>query len=193
MAKIGLLFGSFNPVHFGHIGIAEKILETAIVDEIWFVLSPQNPFKSNLELLDDKKRLEILNLALENYSEMKVSEIEINMEKPSYTYKTLKKIQFENPRNEFLIIIGADILENFDKWKNYEEIINNYSFIIYPRHKISTLKIYDNMRFVKVEADEIDVSSTQIREKIKLKQDIFEYLPKKVVTYILENSLYSEK
>ncbi len=192
MKKIGLLFGSFNPIHYGHIGIAQQIIKQNLVDEIWFVLSPQNPLKNKSDLLDDKLRLQILNLAINNIDKLKVSDIEFSMQKPSYTHKTLEKLSNKFPENKFALIIGTDILENFDKWKNYNQIIDNYNFIIYPRNNSEEIRTYKKMNFQQVKAPEINISSTLIRNKIRKKQDISDYLPQQAHNFILSNSLYTK-
>lgn len=190
MRTIGLLLGSFNPVHYGHIGVAKNILRLNLVEEVWFVLSPQNPFKNKKDLLEDNLRLQILRLALEEYSSISVSDIELYMDKPSYTYKTLRKFKNDFPKNKFSLILGSDILKNFHKWKKVNEIIENFDFIIYPRNKKQDFIIQKGMRFKLVKASEIVISSTQIRQKIKLKESISDYLPIKALSFIKENFLY---
>ena len=131
--KIGLYFGSFNPVHSGHLIIANHILNETVLEKIWFIVSPQNPFKTNSSLLNEYDRLHLLRLATEDDSRIKVSDIEFALPKPSYTSVTLSHLQERYPEHEFSIIMGSDSFQNLHKWKNFEFIIKNYAIYVYQR------------------------------------------------------------
>ena len=139
--KIGLYFGTFNPIHIGHLAIANYMLEFAGIDQLWFVVSPQSPFKQKQNMLDDYQRLELVNRAIGDDLRMRVSSIEFKLPKPSYTIDTLTYLQEEFPAHRFSILMGSDNLENFHKWKNYEQIIENYPVIIYPRPGFDPLTV----------------------------------------------------
>ena len=133
MKKIGLFFGSFNPIHVGHLVIANHIAQSDLLDEVWFVVSPQNPFKEKKSLLEDYHRLALVNEAIEDNQKLKSCDIEFSMPKPSYTSDTLAYLMDKYPKYEFSLIMGEDNIKSFHKWKNYEVILKNHSIIVYPR------------------------------------------------------------
>ncbi|MES2397716.1 MAG: nicotinate (nicotinamide) nucleotide adenylyltransferase, partial [Bacteroidota bacterium] len=130
--KVGLFFGSFNPVHTGHLVLANYMLEYTDLERIWFVVSPHNPLKKKSTLLDEKQRLQMVDLAIGDNIKLKASNIEFNLPQPSYTIVTLTYLKEKYPQHEFVLIMGADNLENFHKWKNYEEILKHHQLYIYP-------------------------------------------------------------
>ena len=185
---IGLYFGSFNPIHNGHIAIAEYMYRQLGFDKIWFVVSPSNPLKKENNLLDEYKRLDLVKLAIKNKDYFSVSDIEFQMKKPSYTYLTLRKIYAEYSQHSFALLLGGDSISNIKLWKNYEEILQNYTIYIYPRSKKvenSTTKniIYTNPPL-------LDISSTKIREKIRNKEDISKFVCSEVLQMIENEEFY---
>ncbi|HEX7868942.1 MAG TPA: nicotinate (nicotinamide) nucleotide adenylyltransferase, partial [Chryseobacterium sp.] len=133
MKKIGLFFGSFNPIHIGHLILANYILENSDMNELWFVVSPQNPFKEKKSLLNDHNRLEMVELAIKNYPEMRASNIEFSLPTPSYTIDTLTYLKEKHPDYSFSLIMGEDNLESLHKWKNSDLLVKNHHIIVYPR------------------------------------------------------------
>lgn len=192
MTKTGLLFGSFNPIHNGHIAIAVHLLEKKITDQVWFVLSPQNPLKSKNNLLDNNERLQILKIVVGKNAKMHICEVEFNLPKPSYTYLTMRELTQNYPQNEFFIVIGADIIQTFNKWKKYDELIEKYKFIIYPRNNNFKIEALQEMNYIITDMQLIDISSSMIREKLSKGENVSEYMPKEAVNYILAKSLYTK-
>lgn len=182
----GLFFGSFNPVHNGHLQIAEYILNHGLCEEVWFVVSPQNPFKVNTNLLDENKRLEILKTALEGHKQMKACNIEFNMPKPSYTIDTLLKISALYPEKNFALIIGADNLRNFHQWKDHETVVSRWQTFVYPRPDTGSLS-YTDPHITRIDAPLFPVSSTEIRRKIQKGEDISDLVPLPTLPLILQN------
>jgi nicotinate-nucleotide adenylyltransferase len=164
MFRVGLYFGSFNPVHDGHLTIAEYMLNHAPIDELWFVLSPQNPLKNPEDLWTNEKRFELLKSAIDGKSKMLISTIEWDMPTPSYTIDTLKKLSKLHPNTEFSIIMGADNLEKIEQWKSFEEILNNYKILVYPRPNALSNPYFQHPNVTIFDAPLMDISSTQIRE-----------------------------
>jgi nicotinate-nucleotide adenylyltransferase len=164
MFRVGLYFGSFNPVHHGHLAIADYVLKHAPIDELWFVLSPQNPLKNPDELWSNEKRFEFLKSAIDGKSKMSISTIEWDMPKPSYTINTLKKLSELYPNTEFSIIMGSDNLEKIEQWKSFEEILNTYKIWVYPRPNIQKNPYFQHSNVTIFDAPLMDISSTQIRE-----------------------------
>ncbi len=189
--KIGLYFGSFNPVHNGHLMIANTILEYSDLDRIWFVVSPQNPFKEQRQLLPDYHRLELLRLALGDNEKYKASDIEFRMPKPSYTVDTLAYLADKYPEKQFSLIMGADNLKNLNKWKNSEFILKNYDILVYPRSE-SDEKIIQTGRIKLIEAPQIEVSSTFIRQARKSGKDVRYFMPPAAYEYLTEMHFYEK-
>jgi nicotinate-nucleotide adenylyltransferase len=189
--NIGLFFGSFNPVHNGHLALAKQLLKAAKFDRIWFVLTPQNPLKEECGLLNDETRLQLLKLALEHDPLMDVCTIEFKLPAPHYTIHTLKELTKIYPDNRFALIIGADNLAIFHNWKDYQTILKEYPIIVYPRKgtELSALKKeYPQVRVI--DAPLYPVSSTEIRELIKEGKDASDFLPASVTDFIVKNKLY---
>jgi len=189
--KTGLFFGSFNPVHIGHLALANYIIEYTDLKQLWFVLSPQNPLKKKDTLLSDQIRLELLELAIEKDERFAVCDIEFRMPKPSYTIDTLTYLTERFPKYEFQLIMGSDGLQSFHKWKNYDLIVSRYHRLVYPR--LSEVEVdytlHKNMTFLK-EAPTIEISSSFIRQALSEGKDIRHFLPAKVYEYIIRYNLY---
>ncbi len=188
--KIGLYFGTFNPIHIGHMAIANYMVEFTDIDQLWFVVSPQNPHKKKKNLLNDYDRLEMAYQAVGNDHRIRVSDIEYHMPKPSYTVDTLAWLKDRFPNYEFRILMGSDNLENFHKWKNYEIIVENYGVIVYPRpgSDQSKYKEHQNVQFT--DAPQMEISSTFIRKAVKDGKDVRYFLPPKVWEYMDKKGFY---
>lgn len=190
MAKIvGIFGGSFNPVHKGHVMLAQFLSQSQYLDEVWLTLSPQNPFKESNDLLDDKHRLAMLHLATEGIEGVKVCDIELSMPQPSYTIYTLEKLSQQYPDYEFRLVIGGDNWNVFDRWKDYQRIIDEYGVVIYPRPGYELKPIREN-NVVVIDAPLMDVSSTEIRADIVNSSEKCDMLPQGVWDYIKKNNLY---
>lgn len=189
MTKIGLFFGSFNPIHIGHLLVATHIREAENLDEIWFIVSPQNPFKQNADLADEKHRLEMVKLATENVDYFNVLDIEFNLPKPSYTHLTLKELTKQFPEQKFHLIIGEDNVAKFHDWKEANWIQDNFDIIVYNRTIESRKKIQDS-RFKIINSKMFDISSTEIRNRIQQHKSIHFFVTEKVNYYIQQNKVY---
>lgn len=188
--KIALFFGSFNPIHIGHLAIANYIVEFSEVEKLWFVLSPQNPLKKKSTLLPDYDRLEILHRGIDDYPNFQVSTIEFNLPKPSYTIDTLAYLKEKYPKNEFYLVMGADNLATINKWKNFELILSDYKLIVYPRPGIEENDFFQHKNVNIINAPLMEVSSSFIRDAIKQGKDVRYFLPQKAYNYIDEMSFY---
>jgi len=187
----GLYFGSFNPVHIGHLAIANYMVEFTGLDEFWFVVTPQNPHKTKKNLLNDFDRLDLVKMAVEDDNRLQVSDIEFFLPKPSYTVDTLAYLKDRNPNRDFKILMGSDNLENFHKWKNYETIIENYGVVIYPRPGFDKSKAMQHQNIVIAEnAPQMEISSSFIRKAIKKGKDVRHFLPPKVWEYMDKMGFY---
>lgn len=187
--KIGLYFGSFNPIHVGHLIIANHILNETELDKIWFIVSPQNPFKSTENLANEYDRFHLVQKAVEDDTRLKASDIEFLLPKPSYTIHTLVYLQEKYPNTSFYIIMGSDGFQNIGKWKNAEQIVSNYPIIIYKRPGFeinnelgASIKIMD--------APLLEISATHIRELIKMGKSIKYLVPSKVEDEILSSRIF---
>lgn len=187
--KVGLYFGSFNPIHIGHCIIANHVLHNSPLDQVWFVVSPQNPFKSSSTLLNEYHRLHLVRLAIETESNLKASDIEFHLNKPSYTIDTLTYLQEKYPQNTFSIIMGSDSLQNLPKWKNAEIIIRDYQIYVYERPGFPIVAGQQSNIF-KLSAPLLEISATQIREQVKQKKSIRFLVPDKVKEEIEKNGYY---
>lgn len=188
---IGLFFGSFNPIHMGHLIIANHVIQHSELNKIWFVVSPQNPLKESQSLLNEYHRLHLVNLAIDDNPKFRGSNIEFQLPKPSYTIDTLTYLSEKFPFEQFSIIIGSDSFLNIKKWKNYEQLLANYSFIVYvrPGHIINDTF---NAKVIILNAPLLDISSTYIRTQIKEKKSIKYLVPVQVEEYILANHYYAK-
>ena len=190
--KIGLYFGSFNPIHIGHLVIANHLAEYSDLDQIWFVVTPHNPFKKKSSLLDNYQRLEMVYLATKNYDKLKPSDIEFNLPQPNYTVNTLAYLQEKHPDYEFALIMGEDNLKSFHKWKNYEVILENHHIYVYPRISDSSVEIQFNghKKIHHIDAPIMELSSTFIRKAIKAGKNVKPMLPQHVWEYLDEMNFY---
>jgi nicotinate-nucleotide adenylyltransferase len=190
--KIGLYFGSFNPIHIGHLVIANHIAEYSDLDQVWFVVTPHNPFKKKSSLLDNYQRLEMVYRATKEYPNLKTSDIEFNLPQPNYTINTLVHLQEKYPDHAFSLIMGEDNLKSFHKWKNHEVILENHDIYVYPRiteNKIETP--FDGHKKIHVvEAPIMQLSSTFIRKGIKAGKNVKPMLPEHVWEYLDEMNFY---
>ncbi len=190
--KTGLVFGSFNPVHTGHLILANYMAEFTDLDEVWLVVSPQNPLKSKASLLAEYHRLALARLAVEDHPHLRVSDIEFKMPKPSYTIDTLTWLSEKYPERKFILIGGTDNFKHFHKWKNYEQILSQYQLYVYPRPGYP-LGNFENHPHIKLfEAPLMEISSSFIRKGIKAKKDMSFWMPDKVYHYILEMHFYEK-
>jgi nicotinate-nucleotide adenylyltransferase len=188
--KTALFFGSFNPVHIGHLAIANYIAEFADVDELWFVVSPHNPLKEKSGLLADRLRYELVHKSVEGYPKFKVSDIEFKLPQPSYTIHTLTYLKEKYPKREFMLILGSDNLVHFHKWKNYEQILQNHKLLVYPRPGTPEEIYAKYPGILKINAPQMDVSATFIRDSIKQGKDIRFFLPEAAWKMIDEMHYY---
>ncbi len=191
--NIGLYFGTFNPIHVGHLVIANHMVEFSDLDEIWMVVTPHNPFKKKSSLLADNHRLQLVQIATDDYPKLKASNIEFKLPQPNYTVHTLAHISEKYPEHQFNLIMGQDNLSSFHKWKNYEVILENHNIYVYPRkHEDSVQKTQfdDHQKIHKVDAPIMEISSTFIRKGIGNKKNMQALLPCKVWQYIDEMNFY---
>ena len=181
MIKTGIFGGSFNPIHNGHVSLARQLKEKAGLDEVWLMVSPQNPLKQDSDLVDDEKRMQMVRLALEGEESLIASDYELHLPKPSYTWNTLQALSKDYPEREFVLMIGGDNWALFDRWYHAEDIKQNYQIVVYPRKGaeggIEGLEL-------------IDISSTEIRQRIKEGKGIRRMVPKAVADYIRKEGLY---
>ena len=189
-SKTGLFFGSFNPIHAGHLMIASYMVEYTDLDQVWFVVSPHNPLKEKSSLLADHHRLFMVNLAIEDDRRFKSSNIEFKLPQPSYTIDTLTYLGEKYPSREFILIAGTDILPSFHKWKNFGELLKQYRFYIYPRPGSGKSEFEGHPSFVNVDAPLISLSSSFIRQGIREERNMQYFLPEKVWKYLLEMNFY---
>ncbi|GAB3365294.1 nicotinate (nicotinamide) nucleotide adenylyltransferase [Arachidicoccus ginsenosidivorans] len=188
--KIGLYFGSFNPIHTGHLIIAEHVLNYADVDRVWLVISPQNPLKPSASLLGEYDRLHLVNLAIENSSRLKAVDVEFRLPKPSYTITTLTYLTEKYPTDDFTVILGSDSFNNLPKWRNYEQLIRDYSFLIYLRPGFPVKDIEPGINASILQAPMLDISASFIRNNIHQDKSIRFLVPDKVFDYIQMNNYY---
>jgi len=190
--KIGLYFGSFNPIHIGHLIIANHLAENSDLDKIWFVVTPHNPFKQKSSLLNNYQRLEMVYLATKEYTKLEPCDIEFNLPQPNYTINTLAYLQEKYPKHNFSLIMGEDNLKSFHKWKNYEVILENHDIYVYPRvseGKIQT-RFDGHEKIHSIKAPIMELSSTHIRNAIKTNKNIKPMLPEHVWNYLDEMNFY---
>jgi nicotinate-nucleotide adenylyltransferase len=202
--KIGLYFGTFNPIHVGHLIIANHMAENSDLDQVWLVVTPHNPFKKKSTLLDDYHRLQMAHLATEDFPKLKPSDIEFKLSQPNYTVNTLVHLEDKYPNYEFSLIMGKDNLTSLSKWKNFEVILQNHAIYVYPRieakdrtgevlsseSESSDLKNHPKVHLI--DAPIVEISSTFIRKSIKEGKNIQPLLPTKVWEYIDHNNFYKK-
>ena len=190
--KIGLYFGSFNPIHIGHLVIANHLAEYSDLNQVWFVVTPHSPFKKKHTLLDNYQRLEMVYRATKDYNKLKPCDIEFNLPQPNYTINTLAYLQEKYPDNEFSLLMGEDNLKSFHKWKNYELILENHDIYVYPRvseNKVET-QFDGNKKIHHIDAPIMELSSTFIRNAIKAGKNVKPMLPEFVWEYLDEMNFY---
>lgn len=194
--KTGLFFGSFNPIHLGHLMIASYMVEFTDIRDVWFIISPHNPLKEKSTLLPDVNRLYMVNVAVEDEPRFKASNIEFHLPQPSYTIDTLTYLTEKYPTHEFILLAGSDILPYFHKWKNYEQLLSQYQFYIYPRHqthgetpkmKVDLLS-HPSIKFI--DAPRIGISASFIRDGIREGKNMQYFLPAKVWEYLEKMGFY---
>ncbi|WGK95049.1 MULTISPECIES: nicotinate (nicotinamide) nucleotide adenylyltransferase [Flavobacterium] len=194
--KIGLYFGTFNPIHVGHLIIANHMAEHADLDQVWMVVTPHNPLKKKSTLLADHHRLEMVFLATEDFPKIKPSDIEFKLSQPNYTVNTLVHLEEKYPEHAFSLIMGEDNLKSFHKWKNYEAILAHHEIYVYPR--VGFTDENDNHLFKNhpkihlIDAPVVEISSTAIRDHIKKGKNVLALLPQKVWAYIDHNNFYKK-
>lgn len=192
--KIGLYFGSFNPIHIGHLIIANHMVEHSNLDQVWFVVTPHNPFKEKKSLLADNHRLAMVNIAVEDYTKLKSSDVEFKLKQPNYTIDTLIHLVEKFPAYDFSLILGEDNLKSFHKWKNHEEILANHHLYVYPRiAEGKTVKRFEkHPKIHKIKAPIVQISSTMIRKGVKAKKNVQPLMQKDVWKYLDEMNFYKK-
>lgn len=199
MASVMLYFGSFNPVHNGHMAIAEYVLRKDVAGELWFVVSPRNPLKPQGMLIDERDRLEMVRIAIagsEFSGRMKACDVEFGLPKPSYTVDTLGVLENEYPENEFSLLVGSDIMPQFEKWKEWRKLLDNYKIYVYPRRGYCENDIPPSLkgRVILLEGAPLyDYSSTEIRNAITHGGPVEGMIPPAVGLYIKTHSLWTMK
>jgi nicotinate-nucleotide adenylyltransferase len=190
--KIGLYFGTFNPIHVGHLIIANHLVENSDLDQIWFVVTPLSPFKKKSNLLANHHRLEMVYMATEHYDKLKPSDIEFGLPEPNYTVFTLANLEEKYPKYDFSLLMGEDNLKSFHKWKNYEVILENYNLYVYPRISEGSVEhqFKDHPKIHKVAAPIVEISSTMIRRGIQEHKNVSPLLDAQVFKFIDEMNFY---
>ncbi|MEQ8324064.1 MAG: nicotinate (nicotinamide) nucleotide adenylyltransferase [Vicingaceae bacterium] len=191
--RIGLFFGTYNPIHVGHMVIANYMVEYTDLDRIWIVVTPHNPFKEKKTLLADYHRLQLVNIAIGDDIRFKGSDIEFKLPQPNYTVHTLAYLKEKYPENEYVLVMGADNLTHFHRWKNYEKILEEHDLFVYPRVEgVVTEELMHHPRVFFHQAPIMQISSSFIRKAIVAKKDVRHYLSKSVFEYISEMHFYEK-
>jgi nicotinate-nucleotide adenylyltransferase len=196
MKKVGLFFGTFNPIHIGHLALAEYFQKYGDLDEVWLVVTPHNPFKKKSNLLADRERLHLVHLAIEDQEGLRASDIEFSLPQPNYTSQTLTYLREKYPEHCFSIIMGEDNLKSFHKWRNHESILENHEILVYPRHplpdEVATeqhwQERFPNLRLVN--APKMEISASLIRRSFAEGKALRNLLPKAVFDYIEGSNLF---
>jgi len=189
--RIAVYSGSFNPVHNGHLAIAQKVIDQAGVDELWFLISPQNPLKKNSDLWPENDRLSMVKLAIEDKPQMKASDYEFHLPRPTFTINTLDSLKSDFPQHDFILLVGGDNLSIIHQWYHYQRILDDYGLIVYPRPGYATDLFTDDPNVQIITAPFIPISATRIRQKILNGESIEDLVPHKVAEYIRERIRYS--
>ncbi|MDR9373860.1 MAG: nicotinate (nicotinamide) nucleotide adenylyltransferase [Schleiferiaceae bacterium] len=190
MTRTGLYFGTFNPIHIGHCVIAQHMLEFTDLDEVWFVVTPHNPHKNKTNLLDDHQRLHMVQLAVGDHYQLRVSDVEFSLPQPSYTTTTLAHLSEQHPDRSFHLIMGADNLESFPRWKNHEWILQHHQLYVYPRVESDGGSLRQHPQVHYTQAPIMQIASTHIRQSIKAGKDVSFMLPGPVWRYIDQELFY---
>ena len=190
MKRTALFFGSFNPIHVGHLIIANRMLQQEGVDEVWFVVSPQNPLKERGTLLADHHRMQMVRRAIEDNYGMRSCDIEMHLPVPSYTVVTLAALEEKYPEHEFCLVMGSDNLATFDRWRNYQYILDHYRLLVYPRPGTEHCKFSTHPSVTMVDVPMMDISSSYIRRQIAQKKDVRYLLTEPVHKYLTEMHFY---
>ena len=190
MKKVGIYSGSFNPIHHGHVMLANYLVEFSDLDELWFVVTPQNPLKKKEDLLDDAERLKMVQLAVGDDPRFHVSDIEMHLPTPSYTINTLTALSEQLPDCEFVFICGMDSLQNLKNWREYQKILDNYELLVFPREGYDggELANYPSVSILKTPI--LEISSTFIRQSIKEGRNMRHFVPEKAFQYMQEHHFY---
>lgn len=189
--KIGLYFGSFNPIHHGHLIIANYVLQNSELDQVWFIVSPQNPLKPSAGLLNEYHRLYLVNLAIEGEQGLRASDIEFKLPRPSFTIDTLTYLKEKYPQHEFAVIMGSDSFQNISKWKNAEQILRNFQIYVYVRAGFEINSNGPNSTINVLDAPLLQISATHIRENVRNGRSIRYLVPDKVMEEIVRNGYYT--
>ena len=190
MKKIGIYSGSFNPIHHGHVMLANYLVEFSDLDELWFVVTPQNPLKKKEDLLDDDERLKMVQLALGDDPRIHVSDIEMHLPTPSYTINTLTSLSEQNPDVEFVFICGMDSLQNMKNWREYQRILDNYELLVFPREGYDGGELVNYPSVTVLKTPILEISSTFIRQCVKDGRDVRHFMPEKAFAYMKEHQFY---
>ena len=190
--KIGLFFGSFNPFHIGHKVIGSHFTQFTDLNQLWFVVSPQNPLKQKSSLLDQNHRYQIIDREIDKDINLSVSNIEFSLPQPSYTIDTLIHLSEKYPNYKFVLIMGSDNLQNIHKWKNHKEILDNYQIYVYPRNNYEVNEFHKNITVIK-DVPKMEISASFIRNAIKMGKDVSSLIPQKAFNYIEEMNFYKQK
>ena len=190
MKKVGIYSGSFNPIHHGHIMLANYLVEFSDLDELWFVVTPQNPLKKKEDLLDDDERLKMVQLAIGDDPRIRVSDIEMHLPTPSYTINTLTALSEQYPDSEFVFICGMDSLQNLKHWREYQRILDNYELLVFPREGYDGGELVNYPSVTVLKTPILEVSSTFIRQCVKEGRDVRHFMPEKAFLYMKENHFY---
>lgn len=188
--KIGLYFGSFNPIHIGHLAIANVMAENTDLSKVWFVVSPQNPFKPSKGLLHEFDRYDMVKAAIADNYKFEVSDVEFHLTKPSYTIHTLVHLREKYPDKEFKVILGEDNLENFAKWKNHDQILEQFGLYVYPRPHVTNSELKRHPQVKIIDAPLLDISATYIRDCIRYNKSIRYLVPEIVEQMIRSKGFY---
>lgn len=190
MKKVGIYSGSFNPIHHGHVMLANYLVEFSDLDELWFVVTPQNPLKQKSGLLDDSERLKMVQLAVGDDPRFFVSDIEMHLPTPSYTINTLSALSGQYPDCQFVFICGMDSLQSFRNWREYQKILDNYELLVFPREGYDGGDLVDYPSVTVLETPILEISSTFIRQCVKEGRDVRHFIPEKAFLYMKQRGFY---
>ena len=193
MKKIGIYSGSFNPIHHGHVMLANYLVEFSDLDELWFVVSPQNPLKRKADLLDDDERLRMVQLSVGDDPRFRVSDVEMHLPTPSYTINTLTALSERFPDCQFVFICGMDSLQNLHQWREYQKILDNYKLLVFPREGYDGGDLVDHPSVTILKTPILEISSTFIRKCVAEGRDVRHFMPAKAYEYMRDRGFYKAK